>query len=63
MTMTAEVINFPRKPQSLPLPDEGPWQLLVFKGRVLALSQTSGLYEVEATRLRKVELKGGPDVG
>lgn len=46
-----------------PLPDEGPWQLVSFKGRVFAVSQVSGLYEVEATSLRKIDLQGRPDGG
>ncbi len=47
-----------------PLPDEGPWQLVSFKHRVFALSQKSGLYEVEATSLRKIELEDlGPPAG
>lgn len=42
-----------------PLPDEGPWTLIIFQGRVLTLSQVSGLYEIEATTLRKIELVDG----
>ena len=42
-----------------PLPDEGPWSLMIFQGRVLTLSQISGLYEIEGVTLRKIELKPG----
>ena len=39
------------------LPDDGPWSLMIFQGRVLTLSQISGLYEIEGVTLRKIELK------
>lgn len=52
----------PPKRPTIPLPDEGPWRLLVFKGRVLAFSQESGLYLVEAATLRKIDVEDGPHV-
>lgn len=41
------------------LPDAGPWQLFVYKGQAFALSQTSGLYAIDAIALRKIELSDG----
>lgn len=43
----------------LTLPDEGPWALFTFKGRVFTVSQVSGAYEIQGETLRKIELIDG----
>lgn len=43
------------------LPNEGPWQLLVFGDTLFALSQ-GALYEVIDTKVRKVRLVEAPPI-
>lgn len=38
------------------LPDDGPWELRKMNGSLIALSQTSGVYEVVDGRLVKLVL-------
>lgn len=49
-------------PKPVVLPDDGPWQLVVHKGRVFVLSQQSGLYLLQSASLRRIEFVEGPVV-
>jgi len=40
------------------LPDAGPWQMVEFRGVLIASSQTSGVWWMHGDKLERVEYRG-----